>query len=106
MLFDVDGTLVDSTYMHALAWWQAFRRADIDIPIWRIHRAIGMGADQLVPHVTDRRSDLDIEMLAASHDAIYSTFWPSLRTFPGGRELVRSCHDDGLVTVVLGALRS
>lgn len=53
VLFDIDGTLVDSTYEHTIAWWQAFRRFDLDVPTWRIHRAVGMGPDQLVPHVFD-----------------------------------------------------
>jgi HAD superfamily hydrolase (TIGR01549 family) len=45
---DVDGTLVDSNYHHALAWFRAFRAHHITLPIWRLHRAIGMGGDQLV----------------------------------------------------------
>lgn len=98
VLFDVDGTLVDSTYAHTLAWWQAFRRVDIDVAMWRIHRAIGMGPDQLVPYVAD--ADADVDALAESHDAIYSTFWPGLRALPGARELVRRCAEAGLVVVL------
>lgn len=52
-IVDVDGTLVDSNYHHALAWSRAFRRYDITVPMWRLHRAIGMGGDRLVAHVTD-----------------------------------------------------
>jgi HAD superfamily hydrolase (TIGR01549 family) len=48
-LLDLDGTLVDSNYQHAFAWYRAFRRHDIVLPMWRIHRHIGMGGDQLVP---------------------------------------------------------
>ena len=47
-LLDVDGTLVDTNYHHALAWYRAFRRHDIVLPLWRIHRHMGMGGDQLV----------------------------------------------------------
>ena len=47
-IFDVDGTLVDTNYQHALAWYRAFRRYDITPAVWRIHRAIGMGGDNLV----------------------------------------------------------
>lgn len=50
-IFDVDGTLVDSNYQHALAWFRAFRQHDLTVPIWHLHRAIGMGGDQLVAHV-------------------------------------------------------
>jgi HAD superfamily hydrolase (TIGR01549 family) len=48
-LLDVDGTLVDTNYHHALAWYRAFREHGIALPVWRIHRHIGMGGDQLVP---------------------------------------------------------
>jgi beta-phosphoglucomutase-like phosphatase (HAD superfamily) len=48
-LLDVDGTLVDTNYHHALAWWRAFRAHGITLPLWRIHRHVGMGGDQLVP---------------------------------------------------------
>ena len=50
-IFDVDGTLVDSNYQHALAWFRAFRRHDITLPLWRLHRGIGMGGDLFVAHV-------------------------------------------------------
>jgi HAD superfamily hydrolase (TIGR01549 family) len=50
-LLDLDGTLVDSNYQHALAWYRAFRRFDIVLPVWRLHRHIGMGGDQYVAAV-------------------------------------------------------
>jgi HAD superfamily hydrolase (TIGR01549 family) len=54
-LLDLDGTLVDSNYQHALAWYRAFRTFDIVVPVWRVHRHIGMGGDQLVKSITDDR---------------------------------------------------
>ena len=50
-IFDVDGTLVDTNYQHALAWFRAFRRYGFTRPMWRIHRGIGMGGDMFVPEV-------------------------------------------------------
>ena len=47
-LLDVDGTLIDANYQHALAWYRAFRRFEIVLPVWRLHRHIGMGGDQFV----------------------------------------------------------
>jgi phosphoglycolate phosphatase-like HAD superfamily hydrolase len=47
-VLDVDGTLVDTNYQHALAWYRAFRSLGETYPVWRIHRLIGMGGDQLV----------------------------------------------------------
>ncbi len=50
-VFDVDGTLIDTNYHHTIAWFRAFRRFDVTLPLWRIHRAIGMGGDHLVAAV-------------------------------------------------------
>jgi HAD superfamily hydrolase (TIGR01549 family) len=47
-ILDIDGTLVDSTYQHAISWHRAFKRYDVLVPLWRIHRAVGMGGDRLV----------------------------------------------------------
>jgi phosphoglycolate phosphatase-like HAD superfamily hydrolase len=106
VLFDVDGTLVDSNYQHTLAWGQAFHRFGHDVPMAEIHRAIGMGGDKLVAHLLgeDRDTEQD-EELDSTHGAIFSTYWPALRAFQGAGELVRRCADDGL-TVVLASSAS
>jgi HAD superfamily hydrolase (TIGR01509 family) len=56
-ILDIDGTLVDTNYQHALAWYRAFRRHEVVLAVWRIHRHIGMGGDQLVPALTDDAFD-------------------------------------------------
>ena len=56
-VLDIDGTLVDTNYHHAIAWFRAFRQYDVVLPIWRIHRHIGMGGDQLVAALTDDRTE-------------------------------------------------
>jgi phosphoglycolate phosphatase-like HAD superfamily hydrolase len=106
VLFDVDGTLVDSNYQHTMAWWQAFRRFGHDVPMAEIHRAIGMGGDKLVAHLLgeDRDAEQDAE-LDSTHGAIFSTHYSGLRAFEGAGELVRRCADDGL-TVVLASSAS
>lgn len=88
-IFDVDGTLVDSNYQHALAWYRAFRRFDITLPLWRIHRAIGMGGDQLVGAVTDER--VEAEHGDALRDAWveeFDPFLPEVAALDGARELL------------------
>jgi len=57
VVLDIDGTLVDSNYHHALAWARAFRAAGRDVPLWRIHRSIGMGGDRLVPRFIGTDAD-------------------------------------------------
>lgn len=101
VLFDVDGTLVDSNYQHTMAWWQAFRRFGHDVPLAEIHRAIGMGGDKLVEHLLgeDRDTGQDAD-LDATHSALFSSYWPGLRAFEGAGDLLRRCADDGLIVVL------
>jgi HAD superfamily hydrolase (TIGR01509 family) len=101
VLFDVDGTLVDTTYLHAVAWWEAFAQAGHDVPMAWIHRAIGMGSDQLLdvllPAERDTSSDAAI---SAAHGALYSVYWSRLRPLPGAADLLRACHQHGLRVVL------
>lgn len=110
VLFDVDGTLIDTTFIHTLCWWQAFRHHDIDAEMAVIHRSVGMGSDNLVGNVLGETEgvdadDVDLDALAASHDALYSAYWPQLRRLPGAQELLRRCHAAGLVTVLASSAK-
>jgi beta-phosphoglucomutase-like phosphatase (HAD superfamily) len=71
VLFDVDGTLIDSTYLHTVTWWEAFRQAGHDVAMARIHRAIGMGADRLLTELLppDRATEEDADLRARAHGA-------------------------------------
>jgi HAD superfamily hydrolase (TIGR01549 family) len=96
VIFDVDGTLVDTNYHHALAWYRAFARHDVVIPTWRIHRAIGMGGDRLVSHVAgqdveDRLGD----QLRSDWKQIYETMLPEVTGFDGAHELVATAASHG-----------
>jgi phosphoglycolate phosphatase-like HAD superfamily hydrolase len=71
VLFDVDGTLVDTTYLHAVAWWEAIRQHDHDVPMAEIHRAIGMGSDKLLDHLLGDERDKDQdERLNTAHEIL------------------------------------
>ncbi len=96
VLFDVDGTLIDSSYFHAFAWWQAFRREDMDVQISDIHRCVGMGGDKLIQQLVPDCTEELQEDLKSAHGAVFSTFWPSLRTFDAARDLLAACSDAGL----------
>ena len=103
VLFDVDGTLVDTNYLHSVTWWQAFSQGGHYVPMADIHRAIGMGSDQLLDRLLpdDRDKSAD-DALRTAHEALYATYWSRLRPLPGAVDLLRACKTQGL-TVVLAS---
>jgi hypothetical protein len=68
---DLDGTRVDTNYPHAIAWFRAFTGHEIVLPIWRIHRHIGMGGDQLIEAVCGERVDRDLGERIRSAEAVF-----------------------------------
>ncbi|MDP9884163.1 HAD superfamily hydrolase (TIGR01509 family) [Sinomonas atrocyanea] len=106
VLFDVDGTLVDSTYFHTLAWWHGFRRFGHDVRMNEIHRLVGMGGQKIVERLLgpDRDASQDSEIMD-THAAVFSTFWPHLRPFDGARELLGRCKEAGLAVVLASSAR-
>ncbi|MEO8282839.1 MAG: HAD family hydrolase [Pseudarthrobacter sp.] len=106
VLFDVDGTLLDSAYVHTLAWWQAFRQHQHDVPMSAIHWCVGMGGERLVDSLlpADRDKEADAEIMA-SHAAVFATSWPSLRAFDGAKDLLAQCHAGGLAVALASSAR-
>jgi HAD superfamily hydrolase (TIGR01509 family) len=96
VLFDVDGTLVDSSYLHTVAWWEAFRSQGHDVAMTDIHRCIGMGSDQLVEALLDKPSDDVVE----AHTDYYAPRLRALRPFPDAARLLRRTHEAGLVVIL------
>jgi HAD superfamily hydrolase (TIGR01509 family) len=95
-VLDVDGTLVDTNYQHALAWYRAFRSLGETFPIWRIHRLIGMGGDQLVAAlggdtVEDRIGDAARERWVKEADPLMA----EVALLPGARELILALKERG-----------
>lgn len=95
-VLDVDGTLVDSNYQHALAWYRAFRSLGETYPIWRIHRLIGMGGDQLVAalggdDVEQRIGDEVRERWVTQADPLMT----EVALLPGARELIVALTERG-----------
>lgn len=106
VLFDVDGTLVDSSYIHTLAWWRAFRQAGYDVPMASIHRSVGMGGDRILDSLlpSDRDTSEDSTIMT-SHAAVFATYWPALRPLDGAKELLAQCHESGLAVALASSAR-
>lgn len=106
VLFDVDGTLVDTTYLHTVCWWQAFVEAGHRVASVRIRGAIGMGSDQLLPHLLGHDPDPDeARALSARHDALFRPYWDTLQPTNGAADLVRACAGRGSAVVLASSAK-
>ena len=102
MIFDVDGTLVDSNDAHARAWIQAFAQHGITVTYDSVRRAIGMGGDKLMPLVAGIEEDSPRgKKISTRRKAIFKQVWlPRLRPFAGARELVQRLAADGFTLAI------
>lgn len=96
VLFDIDGTLLDTNYFHTIAWWQALRDAGKDIAMASIHPLIGMGSDQLL----DALFGEEREGLDDLHDSYYSPYKQMLHAFPGAADLLATVAKRGAMVVL------
>lgn len=95
-LFDVDGTLMDTVYLHTVSWWEALRQQGHHVPMARIHRSIGMGSDHLLDALLGEQRDREgDEALASAHLALYAQYWSRLLPLPGAADLLRACAERG-----------
>jgi HAD superfamily hydrolase (TIGR01509 family) len=100
-LLDLDGTLIDANYQHALAWYRAFRRFDIVLPVWRLHRHIGMGGDQFVGAVAG--DDVEHRLgddLRDAHSAEFQPMRDECEPLEGAAALLRELKRRGLSVVL------
>jgi HAD superfamily hydrolase (TIGR01549 family) len=103
LVLDVDGTLVDTNYHHALGWFRAFRRHGVTVPIWRIHRAIGMGGDQLVPAVAGWKVENAVgDAVRTAWKEEADSLLGEVCPIEGAHRLLEDAHEAGY-TVVLAS---
>jgi HAD superfamily hydrolase (TIGR01509 family) len=91
VLLDLDGTLVDSTFHHAITWQRAFAQHGLQMEAWRAHRAIGMGSDMLVPALAGQEwADEHGEAAAATEGALFAEMISNVVPLPGARAFLEA----------------
>jgi HAD superfamily hydrolase (TIGR01549 family) len=107
VLLDIDGTLVDTNYHHAIAWYRAFRRHEITIPLWIIHRHMGMGGDQLVAAVAgedvERESGDDVREAEKEQ---YMKLIDEAAPLPGAKSLLETLRERDVRMVMASSAKS
>lgn len=95
-ILDIDGTFVDTNYHHALAWFRAFRQHGLTLPLWRIHRHIGMGGDQFVRALTSRETDQRIgHAIRTAEGILYAELIREVTPMHGARDLIDELKQRG-----------
>lgn len=103
VILDIDGTLVDTNYHHAVAWFRALRQHGRVVPLFEIHRHVGVGGDQMVAALTDEAFDEESgDDVRAAESALFQVLMPELEPLDGARRLIEELKGRGL-TVVLAS---
>ena len=106
-VLDIDGTLVDTNYHHAIAWFRAFRQHGFVLPLWRIHRHIGMGGDQLVAALAgegfDREQGDDVR---AAEKVLYMQLIDEVEPLEGARKLIEDLKGNGHTVVLASSAKT
>jgi HAD superfamily hydrolase (TIGR01509 family) len=105
-ILDVDGTLVDTNYHHALAWYRAFIQHDVELPVWRIHRAIGMGGDQLIAALAGEEAEREKgDDIRSAEKALYMAMIHEVRPLPDARRLLEALKERGHPVVLASSAK-
>jgi len=105
-ILDVDGTLVDTNYQHAIAWYRAFHQHDVVLPIWRVHRHIGMGGDQLVEALGGERVEEEKgDDIRAAEKVLYSELIGEVEPLRGARGLIEDLKERGHAVVLASSAK-
>src|SRR3954452_16452064 len=105
-ILDIDGTLVDTNFHHAIAWFRAFRQHEIVLPIWRIHRHIGMGGDQMIAALCgDETENEKGDDIRDAEKVLYSELIGEVEPLRGARELIVDLKDRGHSVVLASSAK-
>jgi HAD superfamily hydrolase (TIGR01509 family) len=102
-ILDVDGTLIDNNYQHAVAWHYALRRADVVVPVWKIHRAVGIGGDKVIAEVAGQEVEDERGDEIRDHESeIFDSMIDDVAAVEGASEFLAALKERGH-TVVLAS---
>jgi HAD superfamily hydrolase (TIGR01509 family) len=106
-VLDIDGTLVDTNYHHAVAWFRAFRQHGFVLPLWRIHRHIGMGGDQLVAALAGEGFDATQgDAVRAAETVLYQELIHEVQPLEGARKLIEDLKGNGHTVVLASSAKT
>jgi len=105
-ILDIDGTLVDTNYHHAMAWYRAFHQHEIVLPIWRIHTHMGMGGDQLVGSLCGERTEKEKgDDIRAAEKVLYAELIGDVEPLKGARKLIEELKGRGHAVVLASSAK-
>ncbi|MFD4371360.1 HAD family hydrolase [Streptomyces sp. NPDC058486] len=105
-LFDIDGTLTDTNYLHVVAWWEALRQSGHQVPMHSVHRAIGLPGEDLLDHLLgDDHDHEEDDRLGAAHDSLYATWFDRLPALASVADLLRTLAAGGWRVVLVTSAR-
>ncbi|XXZ47610.1 HAD family hydrolase (plasmid) [Streptomyces cavourensis] len=100
-IFDMDGTLTDTNYLHVVAWWEAFRQSGHTVPMPDIHRSIGLGSGDLIQRLLGPDRDREQDgAISSAHTVLYATYFERLPAFRGADILLRTLAGRGWQVVL------
>ena len=107
VVLDIDGTLVDTNYQHAIAWHRALRAHDYAVQLWRIHRHIGMGGDQIVTALAGEEAERrNGDAIREEEGEAYGELIGEVQAMKGATELLRELREDGTKAILASSAKA
>jgi HAD superfamily hydrolase (TIGR01509 family) len=107
VVLDIDGTLVDTNYQHAIAWHRALRAHDYAVQLWQIHRHIGMGGDQIVSALAGEEAERnDGDAIREEEGEAYGELIGEVQAMKGATELLRELREDGTKAILASSAKA